>query len=53
MGYEAGLAWDGMGNRPTVIHRLWMILGKVFGGRLNPGNFGQDACPERVRKGWG
>ena len=23
-------AWDGMGNRPTVIHRLWISLGKMW-----------------------
>jgi len=25
-------AWDGMGNRPTVIHRLWISLGKMWMG---------------------
>lgn len=29
---KAGPAWDGMGNRPTVIHRLWISLGKMWMG---------------------
>ncbi len=29
---KPGPAWDGMGNRPTVIHRLWISLGKMWMG---------------------
>lgn len=29
---RTGPAWDGMGNRPTVIHRLWISLGKMWMG---------------------
>lgn len=50
---KPGLAWDSMGIRPTVIHRLWISLGKMWMGACTSWGWprkSQESCGGSVER---